>query len=140
MDGSIEEYAAHLIPMGSVLLRTDEPFLSEVPCSQATFFTAAWAEVRMTSPPTAIIVFSKRLILVASNSVSKSFGPSGMGFAWPMLWYPGIDEPKLSPKPVPRQFENRRQSMVAWPSARLVGCPVTQRNHKNTRPSVHSRF
>ena len=62
MDGSIEEYAAHLIPMGSVLLRTEEPLLSEVPCSHATFFTAASVEVSMISPPTAIIVFSKRLI------------------------------------------------------------------------------
>ena len=82
MDGSIEEYAAHLIPMGSVLLRTDEPFLIEVPCSQATFFTAAWDELRITSPPTVIIVFSKCLILVTSNSGSKSFGPSAMDFIW----------------------------------------------------------
>ena len=83
MDGSIEEWAAHLIPMGSVLFRTDEPFLSEVPCSQATFFTAAWVGVRMPSPPTVIIVISKRFILVDCNSVSGSLGASGIGFARP---------------------------------------------------------
>ena len=83
MDESIEECAVHLIPMGSVLFRTGEPFLSEVPCSQATFFTAAWVEVRMPSPPTVIIVISNRLILVDCNSVSGSLGAPGIGFARP---------------------------------------------------------